>query len=298
MRKKLKQGLMISPAGLGFLLLSLPLLVGFLDDPLSKKTAEGNQLFAQGKYQDALEAYQNAQVESPDRPELHFNIGNALEKLNKHDEAIQAYTRVNAPDKKLMEAQAVYNEGVAQFEQALVLESQGQIGEALKKLEECMETNRTAMKKNPSDEDPKYNYEIAKRKWKELYSKHKQDQDQQQQQQQQQQQNSQNQQSAQGQQQDQQNQQDKQGQEEKQQSEQAQKDEKDKGEQQQAQSESNNQNGQQGNEGQPEGEPQEREMSREDALRVLNFLREQNQDAARQFFNRPIQGSLNMKNDW
>ncbi|MFH0794787.1 MAG: tetratricopeptide repeat protein [bacterium] len=297
MYKRFKEGFMISPAELGLLLLSLPLLVGFLDDPLSQKTAEGNQLFAQGKYQDALEAYQNAQVESPDRPELHFNIGNALEKLNKHDEAIQAYTRVNAPDKKLMEAQAVYNEGVAQFEQALVLESQGQIGEALKKLEECMETNRTAMKKNPSDEDPKYNYEIAKRKWKELYSKNKQDQDQQQQQQQQQ--NSQNQESAQGQKQDQQNQQDKQGQEEKQQSEQAQKDEKDKGEQQQqAQSQSNNQSGQQGNEGQPEGEAQEHEMSREDALRLLNSLREQNQDAAKQFFNRPIQGSLNMKNDW
>lgn len=43
-------------------------------DPLADKVREGNELYHRGAYDDALDKYVNAQIDSPPLPQLDFNI--------------------------------------------------------------------------------------------------------------------------------------------------------------------------------------------------------------------------------
>ena len=51
----------------------------FLDD-VARKVEQGNEHFDRAEFQEALKAYQEAQTDRPDAPELHFNLGDALYK--------------------------------------------------------------------------------------------------------------------------------------------------------------------------------------------------------------------------
>jgi tetratricopeptide (TPR) repeat protein len=83
------------------------------DDP---RVAAGNQLFAQGKYDEALRAYEDAQRELGSSAELAYDRGNALFKLGRNAEAREAYlSALSAPDTKL-KAQDYYNMGNALWE--------------------------------------------------------------------------------------------------------------------------------------------------------------------------------------
>ncbi len=157
------------------LMLIIPFLFGFkLTDSLSNLTHAGNVAYKNKKFDKALEFYKNAQVESPEAPELHFNIGNVLLGKKKYDEAIKEYERASAifKDPARMAA-AHYNIGVAQYRTAQRLASMGKLPDAIKKLGEAMASNQLAMKRNPTDPDPKFNYEQCKRLLKQLMEKMK-----------------------------------------------------------------------------------------------------------------------------
>lgn len=47
-------------------------------DSFTSKTREGNKLYKEGKFDEALSKWRDAQVENPDKEELHYNIGNGL----------------------------------------------------------------------------------------------------------------------------------------------------------------------------------------------------------------------------
>jgi Ca-activated chloride channel homolog len=159
--------------GIAMLLLILPFIFGFkLKDDLSDFTRKGNSEFSQQNYDKALEYYKNAQVESPESPELHFNIANVLLKENKHEEAIREYEQAAALFKDTGNmSNAYYNIGVAQYRMGEQLANMENYQEAIKKLEEAMSSNQQAMRRNPEDRDPKFNYEQAKRLWKQILDK-------------------------------------------------------------------------------------------------------------------------------
>ena len=78
--------------------------------------AAGNDLFAKGKFDEALRAYEDAQRELGPSAELAFDRGNALFKLGRSAEAREAYlTALTASDSKL-KAQDYYNMGNALWE--------------------------------------------------------------------------------------------------------------------------------------------------------------------------------------
>jgi chemotaxis protein histidine kinase CheA len=77
-----------------------------------------------------------------------------------------------------LKAQAHYNVGVCQFRQAMQASEAGDFQKALDLLQACMDSNRQALKLRPDDNDAKYNFEQAKRAWKELFDKLKQQQQQ------------------------------------------------------------------------------------------------------------------------
>ena len=85
---------------------------------------------------------------SPENTTAYYNLGNALYKTNKPNEALQAYdkTAKTAPNND-MKQKAYYNGGV-------VLQSQ-------KKLPECIKAYKNALKLDPSDEEARQNLERA-----------------------------------------------------------------------------------------------------------------------------------------
>ena len=65
-------------------------------DPAASKNNEGNRLYNQKRYDDALKKYTDAQVSRPDASELHYNIGNVLFRKKEYDKAVEEYMRAQA----------------------------------------------------------------------------------------------------------------------------------------------------------------------------------------------------------
>ena len=60
-------------------------------DKVSELLVAGNELFAQKKYEEAIQEYQNILTENPELTIIHKNIGNAYYELEDYDSAIKHY---------------------------------------------------------------------------------------------------------------------------------------------------------------------------------------------------------------
>jgi hypothetical protein len=110
------------------------------DDP---RVSSGNELYNQGKYDEALRAYEDAQREIGSSAELAFDRGNALFKLGRNAEAREAYlSALSAVDSKL-KAQDYYNMGNALWE--------------LEKKDEAAQSYERALLLDPSLEQARHN---------------------------------------------------------------------------------------------------------------------------------------------
>ena len=146
---------------------------------------QGNGSYNRGKYDEALSHYQMAEVLEPDATAIHFNLGNALFRLGRYQEAARELELVMIDKKPERRANAMYNTGNVAFKA-------GQLDPAIK-------AYASALAINPSDKQAKQNLEFCLKKKQEQQNKPDSSQQKQQQnQQQQQQQNQQQQQPQQG----------------------------------------------------------------------------------------------------
>jgi Ca-activated chloride channel homolog len=116
-------------------------------ESVASKNKEGNRLFAQGKYEDAEKAYLDAQVKNPGRPEVLYNLGNALIKQNKYSQGIQSLLQSEEKGDKSLRENSWYNTGNALF--------------SMGKFKESAEAYVQALKLDPADKDAKHNLELA-----------------------------------------------------------------------------------------------------------------------------------------
>ncbi len=230
-------------------------LMGFTwGDILARNTKKGNDLFDAGQYDEALQAFTEADVNSkagdPRLPKLYKNMGNTLIKQEKYDQAVSMYQKAfEASDNTSFKADVQYNAGNAWFKQ--------------KQYQQALEAYKQALELNPKHRRAQQNKELVEK----LIV---QPSPQQQQQQQPQNQDKQNEEQQQNQQQQQaQNQQDENKPDEEQQSQENQQQEEQQN-QQQAQE-------QQAATAQEEPEDKEQELSEEEALRILDALKEKEQ---------------------
>lgn len=109
---------------------------------------KGNEAYEKKEYDNAITNYQQAAEKNPANTTAQYNLGNALYKNKKTDEAVQAYD--NALSNSIVKedkAMSYYNKGV-------VLQNN-------KKLSECIEAYKNALKLNPQDEDARQNLQKA-----------------------------------------------------------------------------------------------------------------------------------------
>jgi len=117
------------------------------------KNREGNNLFSEGKIDEALSKWRDAQIKSPDKKELHYNIGNALHEQKKYEDAFNEYEKSLDSKDSGLRAKTYYNIGNTHYRM-------GRLPEAIEDYERCLDID-------PDDEDAKYNIEFIRKKMKE-----------------------------------------------------------------------------------------------------------------------------------
>lgn len=148
-------------------------------ETLGGKIRKGNTLYKQGLYDEALETYNDAQIDAPESSELLFNIGNVKYREEDHENAIETYQKSFKTKDILLEAKANYNTGNAKYRLG---EKTGNIG----LWREAIEYYKRAIELNPQDDDAKYNLEFVEKKIKDALSKQRESQQEQKEEQEQQ----------------------------------------------------------------------------------------------------------------
>ncbi len=209
-----------------------------------KRVTEGNKLYAEEKYDEANNKYRDALIENPESPIVNFNIGDVQYKKRNFEEAIKSFEKSTFSDDISLQSKTYYNIGNTLYKMA--------------KLPESILAYKKALELNPEDEDAKYNLEYVRAKLKDNSEKQPQENQQQEQQEEQQ-------------------QQDQQNQDTEQNSEEEQKEQQDEQEQEQSFEEQQNPDQQQ-EEQQQEQAAEPKEISKEDAERLLNALQNEEKD--------------------
>jgi Ca-activated chloride channel family protein len=112
-----------------------------------RKTEQGNERYREGRYEEALRLYTEAQLVVPDSPELHYDVGNVLYRLGDLEAATEAFARALQSGPAPLEQDAAYNLGNTLYrKQAYAL--------AVKAFER-------ALRLDPDGADAKRNLEIA-----------------------------------------------------------------------------------------------------------------------------------------
>src|SRR5262249_18514773 len=132
-------------------------------DPQAR-AREGNRLYTAGKYDDAATAYNQALVDDPDSPMLHFNLGDAAYKQAKYEDALAAFAQVPAGDANPARAARVaYNIGNTKYRLGEAKESSDPQA-ALGLWGEALAAYRRALGAAPDDADAKFNHEFVEKK--------------------------------------------------------------------------------------------------------------------------------------
>jgi tetratricopeptide (TPR) repeat protein len=113
------------------------------------RVQDGLDAYEEGRYEDALGAFEDARRELPDNPVVEFDRGNALYKLKRLDEARDAYHRVTELDHGTLRQKDYYNLGNA-------LAELGQNADAVA-------AYRKALVLDPGDDQARHNLEVVLR---------------------------------------------------------------------------------------------------------------------------------------
>ncbi len=109
----------------------------------------GNKLYEDGKFTEAEVEYRKGLQKKPTSFEANFNLGNALFRQEKYEEAMKYYGNAAAqtPDDKAKLAAAYHNIG-----NSLLMGNQ---------IEQSIEAYKQALKNNPADDETRYNLAFA-----------------------------------------------------------------------------------------------------------------------------------------
>jgi Ca-activated chloride channel family protein len=120
----------------------------------AREAIRGSQLYDQGKYLEAYEAYQTV-LRQQGGPELRYNSGNALYRLRQYSEAAKTWRDASQDAPTRLREQAYFNMGnafVRAAEDANALSGY---------LERAVDAYEEALRLDPTDQDAKWNLEIA-----------------------------------------------------------------------------------------------------------------------------------------
>lgn len=199
----------------------------------------GNEALVIGDFQTALDNYHVAETDLPESPELNYNMGAALYGQQAYDDAVEKFTNALGSSEPGIAAAAHYNLGNVNFHK--------------QDYPAAIENYQNALNLNPEDMDAKYNLELARKMLKDNANQEEQE-DQEQQQQ------------------------EEKSEEEKKQDEEQQKEGENEEQQEQQQQQGGESDEKEEKQQEQQAVGEEKKMSKEDAERILNALKNDEQE--------------------
>jgi len=173
------------PAALGLLAGIGPSIAGA--ESARDRVAEGHAAYRDGRYAQALDAYERASVDLPESPELYFNKGDVWYRQEEYGKAVEAFEAAALKTRDLrFEARCKYNLGNCAFREA-ERRKDGALAKALEGYQKSVRHYQEALKLDPALADAAHNIEVARLLMKDLIDKLKRQQESQKEQQQKQQ---------------------------------------------------------------------------------------------------------------
>jgi len=129
-------------------------------DDFSGAVKAGNKSYGKADYESAMRHYQDAEIEKPEEPKLHYNMANTLYQQERYEEAIERYNKAFYTEDPKLEAQTYYNQGNSLYRA-------GKLAEAIQAYEKCLDLT-------PDDMEAKYNLEFVRKKLKEMMDQQRQ----------------------------------------------------------------------------------------------------------------------------
>ncbi len=121
------------------------------------KIKDGIKAFQKEQWDESLNKFQDALLDEPTNPMLHFNVGDALYKKKNYEEAIKSYEKSLTTDDIHLQQKAYYNLGNSYYK--------------MNKYQESIDYYKKALELEPEDVDAKYNLELVRAKLKEMAEK-------------------------------------------------------------------------------------------------------------------------------
>lgn len=147
------------------------------DIPSKQISAEqinvANQLVKDGKYDKALEQYQQIEATPNDQAELNYNEAVALYRKGNTEQAAEMFTAVAGDGDTDMAARARYNLGNCHYTTGIQLAEQDKLA-AIEQLKTAIEHYRGSLRGNPNNADARANIELAVQLIKDLQEQQKQ----------------------------------------------------------------------------------------------------------------------------
>ncbi|MBL7961123.1 tetratricopeptide repeat protein [bacterium] len=131
-----------------FALLITVLFTDLLSAQVGLSRRQADKLFESGDHYHAMQSYKQLLDENPNDPELNYNVGNSLYRMQMYDQAKSYYEKAmaNTSDSKLKN-NIQYNIANCEYKS--------------KKLKESIEGYKQVLRKNPEDADARKNLELA-----------------------------------------------------------------------------------------------------------------------------------------
>lgn len=111
--------------------------------------AEGNRHFRAGNFTEAEISYRKGLLANPNSFEAAFNLGNALFRQEKYDEALHQYQRI------------IPNDKVSRRKLAAALHNAGNALIAQNKINESIDAYKQSLRFHPKDDETRYNLALA-----------------------------------------------------------------------------------------------------------------------------------------
>lgn len=122
-----------------------------------KNVREGNKLYKNEQYTESEIAYRKSLEVNPRSVEGTFNLGNALYKQNKLEEAVEQYQFIAGQGEKMVETP----EGVEQLSETY--HNVGNIFMQSKDYAKSIEAYKQSLRLNPKDDETRYNLALAQK---------------------------------------------------------------------------------------------------------------------------------------
>lgn len=114
---------------------------------VGSKMRAGNAQMKKGNFQEAHDRYQEALVLEPDNPRIHYNLGRALHKQGKHQEAASEFQLAMLSKDRKLQSRTMYNIGNCAYRQG--------------GLDQAVQAYTMSLLLNPNDLQAKQNLELA-----------------------------------------------------------------------------------------------------------------------------------------